>query len=73
MPGRPPKVHVLIQHGPTEYICSSDSEDKVKASGFKVGEKVEIRGQGKYLEIREPGQKKWVKLRLVSKDVLHNL
>ena len=67
------RVQVHIQPGPTQYICSSDSEDKVKAGGFKVGEKVEIRERDKYLEIRGLGSKKWVKLRIVSKDVLHNL
>ena len=70
---RPPKVHVHIQVGQTQYVCSSDSEDRVMANGLKVGESVEIRQKGDNIEVRAVGRKKWVKLHLVSKDVLHNL
>ena len=73
MLGEPPKVHVHIQHGSTQYVCSFDSEEKAKTSGFKAGERVELREDGKYLEVREQGRQKWVKLRLVSRVVLHNL
>ncbi len=71
--GRPPKVHIHIQYRATQYVCSSYSEAEVKAKGLKVGTNVDIREQGKYLKVRMPGQRTWVKLRLVSKDELHNL
>lgn len=73
MLGRPPKVHIIIQYGATEFVGSSNSEAEVKANGLKVGASVEMREQGKYLKIRGPGQRKWVKLKLISKSELHNL
>ena len=50
--GRPPKVHIDIQHGRTQYVCSSNSEAEVNAAGLKVGANVDIREQGKYLKLR---------------------
>jgi hypothetical protein len=73
MLGRPPKVHIHIQYRAMQYVCSSHSEAEVNANGLKVGANVDIREQGKYLKVRGPGQRTWVKLRLVSKDELHNL
>lgn len=52
------RVQVHIQPGPTQYICSSDSEDKGKAGGFKVGEKVEILRVGQIFRDSWAGQQK---------------
>ena len=71
--GRPPRVHIHIQYRATQYVCRAHSEADVKANGLKVGTNVDIREKGKYLKVRAPGQRKWVKLRLVSKSDLHNL
>jgi hypothetical protein len=71
--GRPPKVHIHIQHGATQFVCQLEFGGRGKGEWYRVGSSVKMREQGKYLKIRGPGQRKWVKLRLVSKSELHNL
>lgn len=71
--GLPPRIHVHIQHGRTQFVCSSKTEAELKVAGLEVGVKVNIREQGKFLYVRGPGQKKWVKLSLITKGQLFNL
>jgi hypothetical protein len=71
--GRPPRIHIYIQHGHTQFVSSSKTEAALKSGGLAVGAKVDIREQHEYLYVRGPGRKRWVKLRLISKSQLFDL
>jgi len=73
MLGQPPKIHIHIQHGRTQYVCTSNSSLPFKKAGLEAGTKVDIREQTGYVQVRKVGQKIWLKLRLISKTTLGNL
>lgn len=73
MSGRLPRIHVHIQYRSIQYVCSSKDGKKIKEAGLQVGTKVEIRDEGKYVQIRGTGKKRWLRLALIEKGELHNL